>query len=289
MVVSGAPGGSNDVMARLLAPKLTEGWGQPVLIDNRAGAAGIIAADIVAKAPADGYTLGFVAIRHSVNPSLVKLPYDPLNDFEPITMTAAVGNVLVVNAKSPIKSVKDLIVLAKQKPGELTFASSGLGGAPHLIGEFFALSTGIKLTHVAYKGGVPAITDLVGGRVSMSFPTLTTSLPFIKSGDLRPLAVLSKARSAHLPDVPTMAQAGVPNIVVSDWQGILAPRSTPKPIVDKVAADIGRILRDPGNQERFASLGFEAIASTPEEFRGAIASEIQRWAKVVKDANIKAE
>jgi tripartite-type tricarboxylate transporter receptor subunit TctC len=289
MVVSGAPGGSNDVMARILAPKLSESWGQPVLIDNRAGAAGIIAADIVAKAPPDGYTLGFVAVRHSVNPSLVKLPYDPVNDFEPITMTAAVGNVLVVNSKAPIRSVKDLIALARQKPGELTFASSGLGGAPHLIGEFFALTTGIKLTHVAYKGGVPAITDLVGGRVSMSFPTLTTALPFIKSGDLRALAVFSKARSAHLPDVPTMAQAGVPNIVVSDWQGILAPRATPKPIVDKVAADVGRILRDPGNQERFASLGFEIIASTPEEFRGAIASEMQRWAKVVKDANIKAE
>jgi tripartite-type tricarboxylate transporter receptor subunit TctC len=151
------------------------------------------------------------------------------------------------------------------------------------------LTTGIKLTHVAYKGGVPAITDLVGGRVSMSFPTLTTALPFIKRGDLRALAVFSKARSAHLPDVPTMAQAGVPNIVVSDWQGILAPRATPKPIVDKVGADVGRILKDPGNQERFASLGFEIIASTPEEFRGAIASEMQRWAKVVKDANIKAE
>jgi tripartite-type tricarboxylate transporter receptor subunit TctC len=289
MVVNGAPGGSNDVMARLLAPKLSESWGQAVLVDNRAGASGIIGGDIVAKAVPDGYTFLLAGIRHSVNPSLVKLPYDPVGDFEAVTMTASVGNVLVVNAKTSIKSVKELVALAKQKPGELTFASSGLGGAPHLIGEFFALTTGVKLTHVPYKGGSLAITDLVGGRVSMSFPTLTTSLPFIKSGSLRPLAVFSKGRSAHLPDVPTMAEAGVPNIVVSDWQGILAPRGTPKPIVDKLAADVGRVLRDPGNQERLAASGFEVIASRPEEFRVAIASEIQRWAKVVKDANIKAE
>ncbi|HEV7392043.1 MAG TPA: tripartite tricarboxylate transporter substrate binding protein [Burkholderiales bacterium] len=289
MVVSGSPGGSNDVMARMLAPKLTEIWGQTVLIDNRAGGAGIIAADIVAKAPPDGYTIGFVAIRHSVNPTLVKLPYDPVNDFEPITMTAAVGSVLVVNAKTPIKSVKELIALAKQKPGELTFASSGLGGAPHLTGELFALTTGIKLVHVPYKGGVPAITDLAGGRVSMSFPTLTTSLAFIKNGSLRPLAVLSKERSAYLPDVPTMAEAGVPNVVVRDWQGILAPRGVPKPIVDKLVTDIRRVLKDPANQERFASSGFEVIASTPAEFRAALTSEIQRWARVVKDAHIKLE
>jgi tripartite-type tricarboxylate transporter receptor subunit TctC len=289
MVVNGAPGGSNDVMARLLAPKLSELWGQAVLVDNRAGASGIIGGDIVAKAAPDGYTLLLAGVRHSVNPSLVKLPYDAVRDFEAVTMTASVNNVLVVNAKAPIKSVKELVALAKQKPGELTFASSGLGGAPHLIGEFFALTTGVKLTHVPYKGGALAVTDLVAGRVSMSFPTLTTSLPFIKSGGLRPLAVLSKGRSARLPDVPTMAEAGVPNIVVSDWQGLLAPRGTPKSIVGKVAADVGHVLRDPGSQERLATSGFEVIASTPEEFRVAIASEIQRWAKVVKDANIKAE
>jgi tripartite-type tricarboxylate transporter receptor subunit TctC len=157
MVVSGLPGGSNDVMARILAPKLTESWGQPLLVDNRAGAGGIIATDIVAKATPDGHTLVIVSVRHSVNPSLVKLPYDTVKDLDPITMTAAVGTVLVVNSAMPIKSVKELIALAKQKPGELTFASSGLGGAPHLIGEFFALATGVKLTHVAYKGGVPAV------------------------------------------------------------------------------------------------------------------------------------
>jgi tripartite-type tricarboxylate transporter receptor subunit TctC len=185
--------------------------------------------------------------------------------------------------------VKDLIALAKQKPGELTFASSGIGGAPHLIGEFFALQTGIKLTHIAYKGGGPAIADLVSGNVSMSFASMTSSLPFIKSDRLRPLAVSSRDRSAQLPEVPTMAEAGVPDIVVRDWQGILAPRATSRPIVDKLNAETTRILRRPENQDRFASMGLEIIASTPDEFRSALASEIQRWAKVVKAANIKAE
>jgi tripartite-type tricarboxylate transporter receptor subunit TctC len=218
-----------------------------------------------------------------------RLPYDALRDFEPVSMTAAVGNVLVVNPKSPIKSVKEMIALAKQKPGELTFASSGIGGAPHLIGEFLALQTGIKLTHIAYKGGGPAIADLVGGNVSMSFASMTSSLPFIKSGRLRPLAVSSKDRSAQLPEVPTMAEAGVPDIVVRDWQGILGPRATPKPIVEKLNAEITRILRRADNQERLTAMGLEIIASTPDEFRSALVSEIQRWAKVVKAANIKAE
>jgi len=289
LIVPVPPGGSSDGMARVLGQRLTESWGHQVVVDNRAGAAEIIGTDIVAKANPDGYTLVLVSLRFSVNPSLMKLPYDALRDFEPVSMTAAVGNVLVVNPKSPIKSVKEMIALAKQKPGELTFASSGIGGAPHLIGEFLALQTGIKLTHIAYKGGGPAIADLVAGNVSMSFASMTSSLPFIKAGRLRPLAVSSKDRSAQLPEVPTMAEAGVPDIVVRDWQGILGPRATPKPIVEKLNAEITRILRHPDNQERFAAMGLEIIASTPDEFRSALVSEIQRWAKVVKAANIKAE
>jgi tripartite-type tricarboxylate transporter receptor subunit TctC len=289
LVVPVPPGGSSDGMARILAQRLTETWGQQVLVDNRTGAAEIIGTDIVAKAAPDGQTLVLVSLRYSVNPSLFKLPYDVIKDFDPVTMTAAVGNVLVVNVKSQVKSVKDLIAVAKQKPGELTFASSGIGGAPHLTGEFFALTTGIKLTHIAYKGGGPAIADLVGGSVSMSFASMTSSLPFIKASRLRPLAVSSKERSPQLPEVPTMAEAGVPNIVVRDWQGILAPRGTSKPIVDKLHAELVGILRHPGNQERFAAMGLEVIASTPGEFREAIASEVKRWAKVVKDAGIKGE
>ena len=284
-----APGGSSDGMARILGQKLTDSWNQQVLVDNRPGASEIIGTDLVAKGVPDGQTIVLVSLRFSVNPSLLKLPYDSVKDFEPVCMTAAVGNVLVVNVKSPIMSVKDLIAAAKQKPGELVFASSGLGGAPHLVGEFFALTTGVKLTHVAYKGGGPAVADLLGGNVAMSFASMTSALQFVKAGRLRALAVSSKERSALLPDVPTMAEAGVPNIVVRDWQGVLAPHGTPKPIVDKLSAEIRRILRDPASQERFAVLGLEIIASTPQEFRASIESEIQRWAKVVKEANIKAE
>ncbi len=289
LVVPVPPGGSSDGVARVVGQRLSDSWGQQVIVDNRAGASEIIGTDIVAKANPDGYSVVLVSLRYSVNPSLLKLPYDAIRDFEPVSMTAAVGNVLVVNAKSPVKSVNELIAIARQKPGELTFASSGIGGAPHLIGEFFALQTAIRLTHIAYKGGGPAIADLVGGNVSMSFASMTSSLPFIKAGRLRPLAVSSKERSTQLPDVPTMGEAGVPNIVVRDWQGILGPRGIPKPIVDKLSAEVGRILRHPDNQERLVAMGVEVIASTPEAFRTAIASEIQRWAKVVKDANIKAE
>jgi len=289
LIVPVPPGGSSDGMARILGQRLSETWGQQVLVDNRPGAGEIIGTDLVAKSTPDGHTLVLASLRFSVNPSLLKLPFDVLRDFEPITMTAAVGNVLVVNAKSPITSVKDVIAAARAKPRELTFASSGVGGAPHLIGEFFALTTGVKMTHIPYKGGGPAISELVGGSVSMSFASMTSSLQFIKAGRLRPLAVSSKDRSAQLPDVPTMAEAGVPNVIVRDWQGILAARGTPKPIVDKLAADMGRVLRDPANQERFTSLGLEIIASSPAEFRESIASEVKRWARVVKEADIKAE
>ena len=289
LVVPVPPGGSSDGVARIVAQRLSEAWGQQVIVDNRAGASEIIGTDIVAKANADGYTLVLVSLRYSVNPSLLKLPYDPVKDLDPVTMTAAVGNVLVVNAKNPVKSLKEIIALAKQKPSEITFASSGIGGAPHLIGEFVALQTGIKLTHIAYKGGGPAIADLVGGNVFMSFASMTSAMPFIKAGRLRPLAVSSKERSAQLPDVPTMGEAGVPNIVVRDWQGILGPRGVPPPIATKLSMEIGRILRHPDNQERLTAMGIEVIASTPDEFRTAIAAEITRWSRVVKDANIKME
>ncbi len=290
LIVPFAPGGSTDAAARIIGLKVTELWGQQVLIDNRPGATGIIGSEMVAKATPDGYTVLFGTIgSHSVNVSLFKLSYDPLKDFEPVTMTAAVGNVLVVNAKSPLKSVKDLIALARQKPGEPTFASSGIGGAPHLTGEFFALQTGTRMTHIPYKGGGPAMADLVSGNVTMSFASMTSALPFIKDGRLRPLAVSSRARSGQLPDVPTMIEAGLPNFEVRDWQGIFLPRGTPRPIVDKLAKGVISVLRQPDTIERFTAQGMEIIASTPDEFRTAIASEIARWAKVVKEANIKAE
>jgi tripartite-type tricarboxylate transporter receptor subunit TctC len=290
LIVPFAPGGSTDAAARIIGLKVTELWGQQILIDNRPGATGIIGSEMVAKANPDGYTALFGTIgSHSVNVSLFKLSYDPLKDFEPVTMTAAVGNVLVVNSKSPVKSVKDLIALARQKPGEPTFASSGIGGAPHLTGEFFALQTGTKLTHVPYKGGGPAMADLVSGNVTMSFASMTSALPFIKDGRLRPLAVSSRTRSGQLPDVPTMIEAGLPNFEVRDWQGIFLPRGTPRPIVDKLANGVISVLRQPDTVERFTAQGMDIIASSPDEFRKAIASEIVRWAKVVKEANIQAQ
>ncbi|MBC7778778.1 MAG: tripartite tricarboxylate transporter substrate binding protein [Proteobacteria bacterium] len=290
LIVPFPPGGSTDGAARIIGQKLTELWGQQVLIDNRPGATGIVGSELGAKANPDGYTVLFGTIgSHSVNVSLFMLTYDPVRDFEPITMTAAVGNVLVVNAKSPIRSVKDLIAFARQKPGEPTFASSGIGGAPHLTGEFFALQTGTKMTHIPYKGGGPAMADLVGGNVTMSFASMTSALPFIKDGRLRPLAVSSRARSALLPDVPTMIEAGLPEFEVRDWQGMFVPRSTPKPIVDRLVKGVTTVLKQPDTIERFQVLGMEIIASSPDEFRQAIGTEIVRWAKVVKAANIKAE
>lgn len=289
LVVPVPPGGSSDGVARLLAQRLTDTWGQQVIVDNRAGAGGIIASDIVAKSAPEGYTLTLASTRFAVNPSLVKLPYDPVRDFTFVTMTAAVGNVLVVNAKSPYATVQDILAAARQKPGTLTFASSGVGGAPHLVGEFFALKTGVKLTHIAYKGGGPAIADLVGGNVSMSFASTTSSLPFIKSGRLRPLAVSSPARSAQLPDVPTLAEAGVAGVGVRDWQGLAGPRGMPRPVVDKIAAEVARILNHPDNQERLTAMGVEPIAGSPEAFKREVESEIKRWAVVVKHANIRME
>jgi tripartite-type tricarboxylate transporter receptor subunit TctC len=237
LIVPVPPGGSSDGMARILSQRLGEMWPQQVIVDNRAGGGGVIGGEIVARSNPDGYTLIMQSLRFSVNPSLMKLPYDTLRDFQPITMTAAVGNVLVVNAKSPITSVKDLIAAAKAKPQALTFASSGIGGAPHLIGEFFSMTTGVKMTHVPYKGGGPAMADLIGGNVSLSFASTTSSIGFVKAGRLRALAVSSKERSKQLPDVPTMAEAGVPNLIVRDWQGIMSARNTPQPIVDSRASD----------------------------------------------------
>jgi tripartite-type tricarboxylate transporter receptor subunit TctC len=289
LVVSAAPGGSSDGAARVIAQRLNDMWKKQIVVDNRGGAGGVIGADLVAKSEPDGYTIGIVSLRFSVNPSLLKMPFDPIKDFEFLTMNGAVGNVLVVNVKSPLTSVKDLIEQAKAKPGQFTFASSGIGGAPHLTGEFFAQQTGVKLTHIAYKGGGPAITDLLANNVTMSFASLTSALPYIKASRLRPLAVAAKARASQLPEVPTMKEAGAGELHVLDWQGMLTTARTPKPIVTKLSTTIRGILKEPETVRRFDAMGLDIIASTGEEFRRDVASDITRWAKVVKEANIKAD
>jgi tripartite-type tricarboxylate transporter receptor subunit TctC len=289
LVVTAAPGGSSDGASRVIAQRLGDKWGQQFVIDNRGGAGGIIGTSTIANAQPDGYTIGMVSLRFSVNPSLLKVPYDPVKDFVHLTMTAAVGNVLVVNVKSPITSVKELVAQAREKPGALTFASSGIGGAPHLAGEFFAQQTGVKLTHIAYKGGGPAVADLLGGNVTMSFASLTSALPHIQSKRLRPLAVAAKTRARQLPEVMTMKEAGVGEIAVLDWQGLLAPRGTPKPVADKLSNEIRAILKEPEVEKRFDAMGLDIYATSGDEFRRLVEEEIKRWAVVVKTANIKAE
>lgn len=289
LVVSAAPGGSSDGAARVIAQRLNDLWKQQIVVDNRGGAGGVIGAGLVAKSEPDGYTIGIVSLRFSVNPSLLKMPFDPIKDFEFLTMNGAVGNVLVVNVKSPLTSVKDLIEQARAKPGQFTFASSGIGGAPHLAGEFFAQQTGVKLTHIAYKGGGPAIADLLANNVTMSFASLTSALPYIKANRLRPLAVAAKARANQLPEVPTMKEAGAGDLYVLDWQGMLTTAGTPKPIVAKLSTTIRGILKEPETTRRFEAMGLDVFASSGEEFRRDVASDIQRWAKVVKEANIKAD
>lgn len=289
LVVSAAPGGSSDGAARVIAQRLNELWKQQVIVDNRGGAGGVIGAGLVAKSEPDGYTIGIVSLRFSVNPSLLKIPFDPIKDFEFLTMNGAVGNVLVVNVKSPLTSVKELIARAKEKPGQFTFASSGIGGAPHLAGEFFAQQTGIKLTHIAYKGGGPAVADLLANNVTMSFASLTSALPHIKSNRLRPLAVGAKTRASQLPEVPTMREAGAGDLYVLDWQGMLTTAGAPKPIVAKLSTTIRGVLKEPETTRRFEAMGLDVMATSGEEFRQLVASDIKRWAKVVKEANIKAD
>lgn len=291
MVVPFPPGGTTDILARAVGQKLSEAWGQQVVIDNRPGAGGNIGTDLVAKAPADGYTLlmGTVGTQ-AINASLyAKLPFDPVKDFAPVTLVASVPNVLVVNKTIPSNSVKELIALAKSKPGQLNFASSGNGTSIHLAGELFKSMTGISMTHIPYKGSAPALTDLIGGQTNMMFDNLPSSMQHIKSGTLRALAVTSAKRSPALPDVPTVAESGVPGFEASSWFGVLAPAGTPKEIVAKINADIVKALAAPDIKERLSGQGAEPVGNSPEQFAAYIKTEIVKWAKVVKDSGAKIE
>jgi tripartite-type tricarboxylate transporter receptor subunit TctC len=290
LIIPFAPGGGTDLTARAIAMKLTEAWGQTVVPDNRAGANGTIGVDIATKSPPDGYTLTMISSSHSVNSSLYKnLPYDLVRDLAPITQATSQPYALVVHPSVAAKSVKELVALAKAKPDGLTYGSSGLGGLSHLSGALFCSLAGIKLVHVPYKGGNPALNDVIGGQIQMLFSTLLQSDTQLKAGRVRALAVTTKKRSPAAPDLPTMQEAGVAGYEVAGWYGVLAPAKTPRVIIDKLNVEIVRILRSPDVQNRLAADGSEAVGSTPDQFGAHIKSEVAKWSKVVKEAGIKAE
>jgi tripartite-type tricarboxylate transporter receptor subunit TctC len=290
IVVTYPPGGGADLMARLVAPKMSDALGQPVVVENKPGASGQIGASEVARSAPDGYTLMLDASSYSVNPSLyAKLPYEPTKAFTPIAVLALFPNVLVVTPGFPAKDVKALIAEAKAKPNTIAFASSGNGSAQHLSGELFRQKTGVEITHVPYKGGGPAMNDVMGGQVPMFFANMASSLAQIKAGKLRPLAITGAKRSPALPDVPTMAEAGVPGYEVYEWNAIFAPAGTPAPVLAKLADAIRKAVQSPEFRERVASLGGELTGYGPQEAERFVKEQMDLWGKVVKQGNIKVE
>ena len=290
LVVPYTPGAGTDTIARILAQKAGESLGQQVIIDNRPGAGGTIGTEIVAKAPADGYTLLFAPTSHAINPGIYpRLGYDTLKDFAPISVVASLPVVLAVEPTVQATSVRELVALAKSKPGQLTLASSGNGTVFHLTGELFKDAAGISIVHVPFKGGAPAVAALLGGQVSMTFETSVTLLPHIRSGKLRALGVASARRIALLPDVPTLGESGFPNILAENWYGLYAPAGTPKEVIARLYADLDRAIHSPGVREKLAQQGAEIRENTPEQTAAFLRSEMAKWAKVIKDSGAKVD
>jgi tripartite-type tricarboxylate transporter receptor subunit TctC len=290
IIVPFAPAGPTDVFARLLVQKLSQNLGQQFYIENQVGAGGNIGMGNAARAAPDGYTVVFVSTSYIVNPSLyAKIPYDPYKDFAPVTLAAISPNVLTVNPSIPARTVKELIAEIKANPGKYSFASAGLGTTPHLSGELFKLSQGLDLVHVPFNGSAPAIQSALAGHTPIAFTVVTPVVPQVKEGKLRALAVTTPHRSPALPDVPTLAEAGLPDQEADTMQGILVPAGTPKAIIDLLHSQIVNVMALPDVKERMAVLGFEPVANKPEEFAARIETEIPKWGKVIRDANIKAE
>lgn len=290
IVVPFPPGGTTDTLIRIVGPRLQKATGQPVVIENKGGAAATLGADFVAKSAPDGYTLLVGAAHHTIAQSVfAKLPYQFGKDFAPITMLALVPNVVVVNAAVPAKSAKELVALTKASPDKYNYASAGPGSAHHLIGEMFKLETGAQMAHIPYKGSGPAVSDLLGGQVSVMFDTVTSALPHIKSGKTRALAVTTAKRSSALPDVPTLAEAGVPNIDVGTWFGLMAPAATPAPIVAKLNKEVVAILADPAVRKQLLDQGIEPLPSTSAELKARIDKELTEFGALAKRAKLSAD
>jgi len=288
-IVGFTAGGTSDVVARLLAVKLAETWTQPLVVDNRPGAGGNLANEIVARSAADGYTLLCASASFSIIPSLNRdLSYNPVKDFAPVTLASSAPYLLVLHPAVPAQSVKELIALAKAQPGKLNYASAGSGSTLHLAGELFKSLAGVDIVHVPYKGAT-GITDLIAGAVQLSFAGLPQTLPHVKAGRLKALAVTTLRRAAAVPDLPTIAEAGVPGYEVDPWYGVIAPAGTPRAIIDRLNAAFARALAAPDVKEKFMLQGLEPHATTPLEFSALIEKEIAKWSKVVRDAGIKAE
>ncbi len=291
IIVPYPPGGVGDTFTRVLAQQLAERVGQPVVIENKPGASQIIGAEMAAKSPADGYTLFLGSVTSlAINVrSMKRLPYDPLKDFAPVSLCFSTPLYLVVNPSVAANSVTELIALAKAKPGQLSFASIGQGGSLHLAGELFKSLSGVDMTHVPYKGSAPALADVIGGQVDLIFDPGVSSLPHVRSGKLRALAITSGKRNDATPQIATIAESGLPGYDASIWFGIVAPTGTPAAIVDRLSVEIGQIVRSPVMRERFTPLALELIGGTPAEFAATIRSEIPKWGKVLQDAKVEPE
>jgi tripartite-type tricarboxylate transporter receptor subunit TctC len=290
VLVGVPPGGPTDTLARAVAPDLAEALGQPVVIENRPGASAVIATEAVAKAPPDGYTLGFIYITHATNATLMsKLPYDTLRDFAPVSMVGQQSMVLLAHPAFPANSVQELIAAAKANPGKLDYGASDAGSAPHLAGELFKMMSGTQLTPIWYKGTAPAMTDLIAGHIPVMFISNISALPHVKTGKLKALAVTGAQRTALAPEIPTVAESGLPGFEVYGWYGFAAPARTPRPIIQRLHGEVVKIAQNPKMKARLAAQGLELVGSSPEEFDAFIRAELAKWSAVLKAAGVKPE
>ena len=287
LVVPFAAGGSTDIVARTLAPRLTEMWGQTVVVDNRPGGSTVIGAEIVAKSPPDGHTLFVTPAPFTIVPSLMKkLPYDPQKDFEPVTLINTTPLVVVVHPGVPAKNIKEFIALAKSRPGTLNFASSGSGGSNHLAGELFNAMAGVKMVHIPYKGNAPALVDLLGGHVDAAFNGLTSAIPLIRGGKLRALGMTSLTRTGAMPEVPTLDEQGLKGFLAIAWNGLTAPARTPRDVINKINADVSKLVRTPELVERLKADGSEPAGYSVEQYQKFLRDETAKWAKVIAAAGV---